>query len=675
MTSAVDIDLDELLDATGGNPFLVSEAIQTGLSSIPTSVADSVRPRVAAMSDGARSVLEVVSLLPRGSDLRTVLSLTGEDDAIDECVQSGLLQAVDSRLRFRHELVRRAIQEAIGPARRRLLHERILATLSQESGHDAAELAHHAVESGDLAATVKYSSEAGLIASRLGANRAAAQHFSNVVAALVNEPTPERAEALEGIGDAVGAIGLSVEATSKFDEAAAIWSTLGRPDRAGRAKVQAASHAWTAGMGPEARARMAAAVEELFPIGGAALAMGLAQQARLQMLSRDIEGAIESGTRAIALAEPLGETESLSRAYNAVGTASWFEDPGRAEQLLEKSIQLAQELGSAALVGSAMTNLGSGAGEVRRYDVADRWLDASIQYCGERDLDGNRDYSTAWRSRTYLERGRLAEAGSLANEVLARSEVPIARMVALTVLGLVRARRGDPGADESLREADRLATATDDIQRLWPVSVARAEAQFIQTGEVGAVDALERVLARADAARMAWAVGDILPWLLRAGRSPTVTTQPAPAYRLWVARDFDGAAAAWEEIGCPFELAMIRIDEGTERSLLRALSLYESVGSTASAARVRRTLKQLGVKNLPRGPRASTSSNPGGLTSREAEVAKLVSIGLSNESIASELVLSTRTVEHHVSAVLRKLGADSRSEVAAHVAEPPLEVG
>ncbi|HET7071301.1 MAG TPA: helix-turn-helix transcriptional regulator, partial [Nocardioides sp.] len=96
-----------------------------------------------------------------------------------------------------------------------------------------------------------------------------------------------------------------------------------------------------------------------------------------------------------------------------------------------------------------------------------------------------------------------------------------------------------------------------------------------------------------------------------------------------------------------------------------AISRFESLGADAAARRTRQRMKDLGHRAVPTGARASTRQHPLGLTRREDEVLLLLCEGLTNEEIADRLVLSSRTVDHHVSAVLAKLGVGSRGAAAA----------
>jgi DNA-binding NarL/FixJ family response regulator len=127
---------------------------------------------------------------------------------------------------------------------------------------------------------------------------------------------------------------------------------------------------------------------------------------------------------------------------------------------------------------------------------------------------------------------------------------------------------------------------------------------------------------------------------------------------------WEAAAAQWAQLGCPYEQATALFDAATPEPLLTALEILHGLGASPAAALVRRKLRGLGVQNVPRGPRPSTRDNPAGLTSRQLEVTTLLVDGLTNAEIADRLFVTPKTVDHHVSAVLTKLGAGSRREAA-----------
>ena len=269
-----------------------------------------------------------------------------------------------------------------------------------------------------------------------------------------------------------------------------------------------------------------------------------------------------------------------------------------------------------------------------------------------------------WVARADLERDRWADATAASQEVLRdpRSAAPL-RISALVVRALVRLRLGDPDVDGPLAEAAALARATGELQRLAPVAAAEAERAWL-AGDDAAVDlATADVLARATAARGGWLVGELETWRRRAGLPPT----PGLAVRGPWALELDGrpadAAAAWEQLGCRHDaalaLAAAADDDATARD---AVVRLEAIGARGTAAAVARRLRARGVRGLPR---RSAEARPAGLTARELEVLVLLADGLRNTEIAQRLVLSPKTVEHHVTAILRKLDAPTRSAAAA----------
>lgn len=159
-------------------------------------------------------------------------------------------------------------------------------------------------------------------------------------------------------------------------------------------------------------------------------------------------------------------------------------------------------------------------------------------------------------------------------------------------------------------------------------------------------------------------------------RTGAIATAPAGAaepFALQMAGDWRAAAAVWREIGCPYEVASALADGDTD-AILEAVSLFDALGAGPMARRTREALRRAGVSSIPRGPRRSTRSNPGGLTDRQLEVLELVAEGRSNAQIADTLDLSRKTVEHHVSAILGKLEVTTRDEaVAIAMSEAPPE--
>ena len=247
----------------------------------------------------------------------------------------------------------------------------------------------------------------------------------------------------------------------------------------------------------------------------------------------------------------------------------------------------------------------------------------------------------------------------------------MADIVAAAVDGRLRTRRELPGARERLDRAWAMACDTRDLQRLWPVVAARVELAWLtDTVDAGLANDLTDVSSLATGTGMPYAIGELGWWEWKLGlRDGPLPAAAAAGYALHAAGETERAVAFWDSNGSPYEAAWALADADDDVSLRAALDRFISLGATAMAQRIRRQLRQRGARDIPRGPRSTTTATPAGLTRRELDVLDLVAGGLTNREIAARLHLSPRTVGHHVAAILRKLGVKTRTEAAVAVVD------
>ena len=162
-------------------------------------------------------------------------------------------------------------------------------------------------------------------------------------------------------------------------------------------------------------------------------------------------------------------------------------------------------------------------------------------------------------------------------------------------------------------------------------------------------------------ASAAWDPGGLSWWLYLAGDHRPGAPGAAPR-SCW--RASPGGRHAWEALGCPLWSAYALAFSPEIRDAQQCLEILGQLGAPAVRHAVLRDRHARGLV-VPRGPRTASRANPAGLTAREAEVLQLLADGLSYAEVAERLVLSEKTVGHHVSAVLRKLGEPTRSRAVA----------
>lgn len=660
-------DPSELHQLTGGNPFFVTEVLRAGMGRVPSSVRDAVIARVERVSASGRAVLEAAAVIGGTVTFRLLGEVVGEEvNGVDDCIQAGLLRHDRESLAFRHELVRWAVEEATLPGRRASLHAAILKAVRRErvDRDQLPQLVRHAEVAGDSAAVLEFAPAAAEHAAEMLAHRESAVQYGVALRFASGTPASFRADLLERLAHQSNLCGNLPRALDARREAAVVWHGIGDQLKEGENLVWASRLSHLCGQPRDAERLGEDAVRILESlVAGPELAFAHNNAAWLRMLAGDLAGAAGLGRRAESLARRAGNADIALHARITIAASELQSGDESGRVRLESAFAAAKEAGLEEQAGRAIWNLALLSLWQRRYGLSDSYLEDGTAYCVDHDLESWRLLLLAARARWYLEQGRWAEAEDAALESMRHPDPAVLRRImTLVVLGRLRARRGHSTGTQLLDEALRFA-----IERQWvgpfaPVQPARAEGLWLAGDSAGA--ATIALAGYDDAARIGdcWQVGELAFWAMRAGEPSPPTGAPAEPYALAIAGDWTGAAAAWRKLGCPYEMAQSLSLGEDETALREALTVFDSLGAVPAAAEVRRRLRDLGAVSIPRGPRPATRVSPAGLTARESEVLVLVASGLGNPAIAARLFLSEKTVEHHVSAMLRKLAAVSRAD-------------
>lgn len=669
------LDAGLLHRETGGNAFFVTEVVASGGGALPATVQDAVLARVHRLSPQARLALESAAVV--GSRVEPALvhglpDVTAE--AIDECVSSGMLRFAAPAYGFRHEIVRQSVLSGIGPGRLGALHWQVLDRLRAMpmSPRPYARLAEHAEMAGDGPAVIEFAIAAGDAAASLGGHREAAYQYGRAMPYAGLLETDARVELLTRRAAECQTSDDHEHAIAAWDEALVLLRAAGRDFEVVEALLGMDESFYTIGdnsHGTEFVDEALTILDGAPPCRPLALAIG--RRGSHHLRASEHAASLPWLDRAVAMGRELGDHEVVTRGLVNKGVARYLlgqHEAGTAQVREGLALALAHDLEDCA--ARTYQTLASLLWVDFELTEALEQFEQAERYATERDLHGQLMCVLASEITLKAEMGDWEDAAARAHDLLyVRNTGRASRIEPLVALGVLSARRGDAdGVWGPLDEAREHIAKTQSLGYQGFIATARGEV-YLLDGDVERIRAevlpwydeavrLGEEDVVADLAMLVWRAGlvDAPPAGLREPEVLTMTGRHREASERWTAA------------GVPYKAAWALLDSDQEIDLREARAMFDRLGAKALVERCDVKLRSIGAK-VPRGARPSTRSNVGGLTDREVEVLQLLEQGLRNAEIAGQLFLSEKTVGHHVSAILAKLGVSSRLEAVRRARE------
>src|SRR5580704_6403504 len=474
MAAGTDLDADQLHQTAGGNPFYVTEMLEAGTHGVPLSARDAILSRTGRLSDAARQVLQTAALM----GLRIDASLLADRQAaLDELSASGLLVEDGTGLRFRHEIARLVITQEIPAHRQALTHAKILSALQAIGSRDDARMAFHAEGAGNEEAVVLHAALAARRAVDLGSHREAAAQYERALRWAAQAAPSARAELYTGLAEEAALSDRSQAAADADEQALRLWRQLEDRRREGESLQRYSLTLKHLCRGDEAVDAAVEAISTLEPLGETPeLARAYATLAAIRMTRNENDEAIELARRAEALARSLGASDVIADALNTEGCAAAATDPSWVE-LIRRSLELAISRHLPNQAGRAYSNLYGISCDQFRFDDGEQYYRDGLAYCEQNDLDKHSSFLRASRTAVLEHRGRWDEAVAISAQLLEESSAaPLNQISVQTLIGVIHARRGEPGVWRALDSAIANATPTGQPQYVVPTRLARTEA-------------------------------------------------------------------------------------------------------------------------------------------------------------------------------------------------------
>ncbi|MBX2849982.1 MAG: LuxR C-terminal-related transcriptional regulator [Acidiferrobacterales bacterium] len=722
---------EHLYQITAGNPFFVTELIaseshdhdQGNIPNVPASVRDAINARLVNLVRPERDFLEFLSLIPNSIPLSILRHIAGQESETlaMACVARNLLHLdTKGRIRFRHELARLGTLATVPINQQHTVHMRILKALEAREDIDLAWVLHHAEGALDAERVLKYAPVAARAAADLGAHKEAADYLSKALKFVEEAETEQAAQLYE---DWAYEVGLATQIDDKVikarQHAITLWRALGRKDKVGENLRWLSRLHWYCGRSAEADrfANEAIKLFESIP-ASSELAMAYSMRAQLDMLNDRLVEAVCWGNKALELEQQHPCLQVRVHALNNVGTALLFDGDESGEPLLTQSLELANQYALHEDAARVYTNYSDYCLRYKKLAQAETLTSEGIAYDTAHDLDSWTYYLVGLQAYLRLEQGRLIDAETISAGVQGLpNQTLLMKLPALTVLAKASMRLGRNNAQALLQTATDNAQATDEMQYIIPCRLAQLEYAWLTGNRDSALAELAWLCELQHSLLDPWRYGEIMTWIKRfdlyskseesthsaknlncqldtcsfANHSialkaitEEIQTEHAIAkpYRLELQGRISEATDAWLKLGMPYNAALSlihsidsSIESNIEGQLQQANQLLSQIGAQAAIqALYSRAQEHDLLDSLPkrsRGPYKQARKHPAGLTAKEQQVLAQIVTGASNHDIAETLSRSKRTIENHVSSILKKLNVNSRIEAILRVQNEP----
>jgi DNA-binding CsgD family transcriptional regulator/tetratricopeptide (TPR) repeat protein/GTPase SAR1 family protein len=667
---------ERLYDLTGGNPFYVTEILASYSPGIPERVKDSILAVFHARREDTQRLWEFLSVLPTSRIELTLAKRIEEEFAhcIDSCIAAGVIVSKPGQLSFKHELYRITIEESLLPGKRKTLHRKMLNMLNESPANSIklSQFIHHAKYADEKELVAQLAPKAAREAAEMGSHMEASKLYSTAI-----EYTDSNDESLAKLYEyhayecyLTNQVCLAIVSQQR---ALDIWKAKKQNLKIGNALRFLSRLLWFQEDKQKAVAYGQHSVSILEnEIPTRELALAYTNLSQLYMNYDDLDKTLHWGHKAIALAEQMEDKEVLSHALNNIGTIllKYSSTESSGDLNLKRSLSLALENGFQEHAARAYTNLASSFVKKRNYNKAIHFFNEGLKYCEERGLSSWTNELLGWKAQVLFETGKWIEAAKIAADLQkSLQQHIIVKITTISTLARLEVRRGNfSNAKQLIHEAKILAIPTHIEQRMIPVLVAELELSWIKGDIVSITEIKEAVNTFFQKDVINHNVNqeyssELAFWMYKCGlftegKFKIKLEEPS---KLEIEGRWDEAAGMWKEFGCPYEYAL-SLFEGDRENQKQALRILNELGASATCEKLKSQLKLMGAKSIPRGLRQSTRNNPAQLTNRQIDVLVLMKAGFQNAEIADKLFISSKTVEHHISAILSKLGMNTRSK-------------